>query len=463
MKKPVLYILVAALLFAVFPFALFGCSEEAVDGDKSVTESVSDESVTEENTSTPEEKPMISIKNDPEYKNIALNKSYTKSPLHPDDASANYPDEGGKSMTDGQMPPADGKYSHAAFMGFNKNTGFYRDNGYAYLTVDLGDVYYVDKFIAHVATEYFISVGINAPEFVRIYLSNDGESWYKAGVTAHADTSEANTVASTLELEGALTARYIQYRFIGSSNWIFVCEVEAYGIKAEAPMDYPEAEDPVNVLFVGNSATYYFNVPDKLALIAESAGMDLEVTYCCIGGAYLYQYADANDAERGQLLRTKLAEKKYDYIVIHDNSNANYEDSKKAMDVLVPLFRENGGELLLYERYSSNTDPAQRPISGKRLHEAYGQLAKDFDISKVAHVADAFLIGYEKYSDLVLHFTDDSHHSDMGAYLIAAVMAKEFFDINLDENSYTAGLDSDTLKALKDVAKLACEEGYDFK
>jgi hypothetical protein len=365
-------------------------------------------------------------------------------------------------MTDGKL--ATGGYSDPAFMGFNSNTDFYRFNGYAYVKVDLGAVYELDKFVAQVATDKFAGAGIYTPEFVRVLVSNDGKDWYEAGITSHKNTTSVGVLASTLELEETVTARYVEYRIaVGTPGWAFICEVEAYGIKAEKAKAYP-SEDAIDILFIGNSSTYYFSVPDKLTFIAESAGVNIDATYCTIGSAWLRDFVDESTVH-GKLLRNKLAEKKYDVIVIQENSNADYSDLKAAMDKLVPMLKSSqpDAELMLYERYSSSTSTTQRPISGKKHHLAYTQAAKDFNIEKNAHVADAFLLCYEKYPAIKLHHTDDSHHSHAGGYLSASVMAIEFLGIDLDDVTYTAGLDDATVKALKDIAKTACEEGYNFK
>ena len=305
-------------------------------------------------------------------------------------------------------------------------------------------------------------MGISAPQFAWVYASNDGENWYKVGKTTHVDTNEVSCVASTLELDTPVTARYVEFRTVaGASTWIFVAEAEAFGIETDKEIPFPEVET-IKMLFVGNSSTYYFSVPDKLLLLAESAGINLEVTYCCVGSAWLHMFADPGSATHGIPLRNHLNNTKFDYIVVQDNSNADYDDIKNAMDVLMPLFKENGGKVLLYMRYSSSTDSAQRPISGKRHHDNYLRLAEEFDIDLVAPVADAFLIGYEKYPELVLHHTDNSHHSDLGAYLIACVMGITYFDIDLDKVTYTAGYDADTVKKIKEIARIACETGYNF-
>lgn len=452
MKKIISYLLASLLVFAVFPLALSGCDEQT--SDESSANSTEESSETEEST------PVI-ISGDPNYTNVALNKTYTKSNLHPADKPS-YPDENNKSMTDGVRPSASASYSDPAFMGFSRSSADYNANGYSSITVDLGNIYYLDKFVASAASAKFASVGIDAPAYVWIYVSNDGKEWYRVGRTSHVDDPKVNSVESELTLDSAVTAQYVEYRFCcNAGGWMFISEVEAFGIPAEKAVDYPEQKVDVNILFVGNSTTYFFNVPDKLFGLAEAAGMDIDVTYCCGGGAYLHQYADGNST-LGKLFRTKLGLKDYDYVVLQDNGNAGYEDSKPALDVLVPMIRDKGATVLLYKRYSSNSDPAQRPASAYRHEVNYTKLAETFDIEKVAPAADAFLICTEKYPNINLYHTDNSHHSNNGAYLIACVLAITYFDMELADNTYTAGLDEETANALKECAKIACEQGYDY-
>ena len=45
---------------------------------------------------------------------------------------------------------------------------------------------------------------------------------------------------------------------------------------------------------------------------------------------------------------------------------------------------------------------------------------------------------------------------------MACVFAITYLDLDVTDNSYLAGLDEATAKALKECAKLACEQGYDY-
>ena len=220
------------------------------------------------------------------------------------------------------------------------------------------------------------------------------------------------------------------------------------------------SKDAIKFLFVGNSSTYYNGVPLKFKAMAEAAGVEVDVDYCTKGSAYLLHFANA-EHDCGIKFRDMLSKKKYDYVVLQDNSNADYQDSKSTMSILLPLIEANGAEALLYMRYSSNTNPAQRPISARRLYIAYTRIGLEHNLT-VSPVASAFIICSEKYPEIRLHGDDNSHHSKEGSYLISLCWLYSYLGIDPVGNSYTADMDEDTVKHLQECAKLAIDEGYDF-
>ncbi len=464
MKRLISLLLILTLTFAILPFSLWSCGSDTSNTSRNdYTSELSGDNSSENTKNSSESEESKEMNKEPintEYVNAALNKRYEKTLLFPED-NPSYPDETGRSMTDGVTPPAGAPFSHPAFMAFNQNGYNYRSNAYAYITVDLEKIYSLDKFVAHVGTKFYLDVGIDAPQFVWVYLSTDRQNWYEAGKASFTDTSEVNCIPATLELDEPLTARYVQFRFMGHSNWILVSEIEAYGREAESAVPYPEM-DVKNFLFVGNSSTFYFNTPIKFKLLAESLGVKIDVTSCCLGNAWLSQFADETNKTHGQLFRSKINEKKYDYVVLQDNSGASFNESKPAIDILLPFIRENGAELMLYKRYSSNDVPENRLGSATKHHNNYTQLAQTFNVEKVAPVADAFLICTEKYPEINLYFTDNSHHNDTATYLMACVWAITYLGLDIDDTDYIGNLDEETAKNLRECAKIACSEGYNF-
>lgn len=461
MKKTIVSFLALTLALMML---LCSCTPNDTASDSLSIDNSELTSEIEESTdeSEPEEsRVMITIKDSADYKNVAFEKLYTRTSLYPNDNSPSYPDTNNKEMTDGKIPTSSANYSDGAYAGFNKNSEDYVLNGYSAVTVDLGELYYLDKFVSYTGSDAFTSVGISAPSMVMVYVSEDGAAWNKLGESKYECEDGSKLGKFVLETEYAVSGQYVQYRFVGNLNWMMVAEVEAYGIKGEESIPFYDTTNEISFLFIGNSTTYYFNIPYEFLKITESAGVKTDVNLCTYGGAYLYQFADGTTT-MGKLLKEKLAATKYDFIVLQDNGNADYSDSKPAMDKLIPMVEKNGAKPVLYKRYSSNDDPAQRPASALRHHKNYIQLAKDFNIDMNAPVADAFLICNQKYPSINLYHTDNSHHSTVGAYLSACVMAMTFLDIDESDITYNANLEPDVAAKLRECARIACETGYDF-
>ncbi|MBO5869115.1 MAG: discoidin domain-containing protein, partial [Clostridia bacterium] len=161
--------------------------------------------------------------------NIALRKNYTIKGLYPGASNATYPDEDGITMTDGYSPASNATYQDKGFIGMNVSTDEYKANGYGSITVDLEKSHKVDKFVANVASSLNSAAGIKAPSNVSVYVSDDNTNWTKAGEVTPTDSTTIGVVSATVLLDEAVDARYVQFRFVGSSNWIFVSEVEVYG------------------------------------------------------------------------------------------------------------------------------------------------------------------------------------------------------------------------------------------
>lgn len=156
--------------------------------------------------------------------NVALNKGYESSTVH-----TSYPDESASTLTDGVITSKNSKFSDTAWAGFNKQAADYRENGYSFITVDLGSVHSVDRFNAYFATR-LQDAGIKAPTLLEIYLSTDNVDYTLVGSCIPYDTVESLTTTATVKLGSEHTARYVQFRISSEfSNWMMVSEVEIFG------------------------------------------------------------------------------------------------------------------------------------------------------------------------------------------------------------------------------------------
>ena len=228
-------------------------------------------------------------------------------------------------------------------------------------------------------------------------------------------------------------------------------DAETRQLSIAYPAPEPETDETLKFLFVGNSTTYFNGTPLKFKALCRAAGIDVSVTYCTFGSAYLSEFADETH-ERGRALRRALNDKAFDYVVLQDAGGASLEASEAALNVLLPLIEENGAEPLLYMRYSDKRDDDARVADTKRHYETYTALSEKYGIpaSPVALAfRDAILDGWGQ----TLYADDRSHHSKEGSYLIACTWLDAFLDVSPVGNTYTAGLDAETVRYLQETAR----------
>ncbi len=216
----------------------------------------------------------------------------------------------------------------------------------------------------------------------------------------------------------------------------------------------PETEDTVKFLFVGNSSTYFNGNPIKFEALCRAAGLDVKVTYCTFGSAYLSEFANENH-ERGKALRHALKNDKYDYVVLQDAAGATYDSSKASIQTILPLIEENGAEALLYMRYSTSISGAQKYKTN------YGKLSEEFGI-KTCTSALAFAYCMENYPDINLIAEDGGHHSKEGSYLAACSWLYAYMGVDPRGNTYTAGMSADVVAALQESAYEAAVNYFDY-
>ena len=232
-------------------------------------------------------------------------------------------------------------------------------------------------------------------------------------------------------------------------------EKKTLKIKCEKP-EKPAGKE-IKFLFVGNSATYFSGTPLQFEGLCLSAGLNVSVDYCTFGCATFLEFADENH-ERGKKYRKMLKEKKYDYIVFQDAEFQSYENSEKALEILLPLAEENGGEPLLYMRYTSlGVDDIVK--ASKIHHDKYTRLSEKFGLV-CAPSADAFLKSSLYSPEINLNADDRNHHSKAGAYIIACTWLETFLGKSPVGNRYISSLDEKTAEILQKTAHSVCKDGF---
>ena len=80
--------------------------------------------------------------------------------------------------------------------------------------------------------------------------------------------------------------------------------------------------DTLKVLFVGNSYTYFSNLPQMVSLISDSTDTKLITEKSTAGGARLSQHWKG---ERGLTTMEKIKEGRYDIVVLQEQSMGTIE------------------------------------------------------------------------------------------------------------------------------------------
>ncbi|MBO5869693.1 MAG: hypothetical protein J6Q89_02980 [Clostridia bacterium] len=237
--------------------------------------------------------------------------------------------------------------------------------------------------------------------------------------------------------------------------------IEENNLTVEYDNPTPPSNRAKKFLFVGNSGTYFNGTPLIFKGLARASGLEIDVTYSTIGGIHLSHFADETH-RAGVMYRDALNKKKYDFVVFQDASQCGYEMSKPALDILVPMAKNNGATPLLYMRYATNTNPAERKDGAKVFSDSFNRISCEMNLV-CAPVAEAFLYCTDQYPDINLYADDMAHHSALGAYLAACVWLISYLGVDVVGNTYCANLPKDVCLKLQKIATLSCKQPYPFK
>ena len=194
-----------------------------------------------------------------------------------------------------------------------------------------------------------------------------------------------------------------------------------------------------NILFIGNSYTYYSDMPEKIfAPMAEAAGFDCTVTSVTVGRCTLSRFADEND-EAGKKLRAAIAGQHYDIVVLQEQGvrpATEPEIFDKSVAGLLALLRPQAEHFMLYAtcgRKDGHKDLAELQMTSAQLIET---LAQSYDAVgtkyglPVAHSGRAFLRHMAEHPEVELFDPDLLHPSYEGSVIAAKtildVMMKEY-------------------------------------
>jgi len=179
-------------------------------------------------------------------------------------------------------------------------------------------------------------------------------------------------------------------------------------------------EKPIRVLFIGNSYTYYNNLP---GMIAALSGGRIETRMVVRGLANLQQLWDLGEAPAA------IREGKWDYVVLqehsllgglrldgieHVNEPDFFFDNVRQFDTEI---RKAKAKTVLYMTWARRAFPEQQTF----LTHAYASIGQELGVM-VAPVGIAWQKIRETDPTVILHASDGTHPSPVGSYVAACVL-----------------------------------------
>lgn len=207
---------------------------------------------------------------------------------------------------------------------------------------------------------------------------------------------------------------------------------------------------PRNVLFVGNSFTYYNNSLHNhyRALVRNGrpgTAADGRVRIMTISGGRLPEHRAG--------LGAMLAAEAWDVVVLQGHSRGPLDEAtagefRDAAIDYVAMIREAGAEPVLFMTWAY----AGQPEMTGRLEAAYTGIGRETG-ARVVPVGLAFARVTDERPDIALRTADARHPSLAGTYLAACTFYAALLNLSPEGNEYDAGLGSEVASYLQRVAR----------
>lgn len=216
----------------------------------------------------------------------------------------------------------------------------------------------------------------------------------------------------------------------------------------------------LRVLFVGNSLTYYNDMPQLVHrfAVADRGARPIYAVEWVAGGSTLRR------ASKERSLRELLGEVDWDVVVLQEQSQIpSFPASDRAREFtpyvreLADVIRRRGAEPLLFVTWAHRTGD-RRNVAGDtysamqaRVDAGYLEAARAAQ-SAIAPVGAAWREALERRPHLSLWAADGTHPSPAGSYLAACVFYSVLTRKSPVGNSFTAGLQPSLARFLQRVS-----------
>lgn len=206
--------------------------------------------------------------------------------------------------------------------------------------------------------------------------------------------------------------RYSIYRF---ALFFMLCSVPI--VQAQESC----TRDNLDILFVGNSYTYYWNLPQTIKAMARADKLTWNVRHSTLGDSSLKDHWN----EKAPLkTRSLIVAGSWDYVVLQNHSKSTI-DTPDEFDhygsKLIQWIKDTSAEPVLYMTWGRKHLPEMIDT----VSQKYRQLAEKNNID-VVPVGEAWSYLAKSNPELELYAPDKSHPSPLGTYTNAVLFYQYF-------------------------------------
>ena len=173
----------------------------------------------------------------------------------------------------------------------------------------------------------------------------------------------------------------------------------------------------LRLLFIGNSYTYVNALPELVDALADSIGVQLDVSSVTFGGVSLEDHWNEGTA------RSLLASKHWDIVVLQQGPSSLPESRVNLLDYATRFnaeIKKAGARPAFYSVWPDQS----RPDAFDAARDSY-TIAADSLHGMLFPASEAWRAAWRRDDSLMLYGPDGLHPTQLGTYLVALVMTAE--------------------------------------
>jgi len=194
-------------------------------------------------------------------------------------------------------------------------------------------------------------------------------------------------------------------------------------------IDSDGSENPISILFVGNSHVFVGDVPGQLQTLSRANGIEIVYRDISRHGASL------SDSKENAII--EMQNRRFNYVVLQDRNIRPLNDTEGFLEdirFLSDAARENGAIPVLYNPAWANTNGQPYEERQKIFTEVYKRAAYENN-GILVNADDAWIYAYKTIPGISLYSRFDlrgPHANNAGAFLTACVFTATLFNLHIE-------------------------------